>query len=115
VERWEGGSVGILKVRWSNPRWLSRGLLRHVPERLRIGGKLPVPETWCAPKLGMKRAIQLVRTAHPEIDYTFSQTTGFDTWRQQDASMLDFMEPHIWMGRRLDTTKKLDITTSVST
>ena len=46
----------------------------------------------------MKRAIQVVRTAHPEMDYTFSQTTEFDTWRQQDVSMLDFMEPHIWMA-----------------
>jgi hypothetical protein len=46
----------------------------------------------------MKRAIQVVRSAHPEIDYTFSQTTEFETWRQQDVSMLDFMEPHIWMA-----------------
>ncbi len=47
----------------------------------------------------MKRAIQAVRTAYPDLDYTFSQTSEFDEWKQQDVSMLDFMEPHIWMAQ----------------
>jgi hypothetical protein len=47
----------------------------------------------------MRRAIHVVRSAYPQLDYTFSQTTEFDTWRQQDVSMLDFMEPHIWMAQ----------------
>lgn len=47
----------------------------------------------------MRRAIAVVRGAYPNIDYTFSQTSEFDTWREQDVSMLDFMEPHIWMAQ----------------
>jgi hypothetical protein len=47
----------------------------------------------------MKRAIQVVRNAYPDLDYTFSQTSEFDEWKQQDVSMLDFMEPHIWMAQ----------------
>ncbi len=47
----------------------------------------------------MRRAIQVVRTAYPDLDYTFSQTSEFDHWKQQDVSMLDFMEPHIWMAQ----------------
>jgi len=47
----------------------------------------------------MRLAIQVVRNAYPDLDYTFSQTSEFETWRQQDVSMLDFMEPHIWMAQ----------------
>jgi hypothetical protein len=47
----------------------------------------------------MSRAIQVVRKAYPDLDYTFSQTSEFDTWKQQDVSMLDFMELHIWMAQ----------------
>lgn len=47
----------------------------------------------------MKRAIQVVRSAYPDLDYTFSQTSEFDEWKQQDVSMFDFMEPHIWMAQ----------------
>jgi len=31
--------------------------------------------------------------------YTFSQTSEFDEWQQQDISMLDFMELHVWMAQ----------------
>jgi len=47
----------------------------------------------------MRRAIQLVRSAYPDLDYTFSQTSEYETWQQQDVGMLDFMEPHIWMAQ----------------
>lgn len=47
----------------------------------------------------MQQAIQSVRAAFPDLDYSFSQTSEFDTWQQQDVSMLDFMEPHIWMAQ----------------
>ncbi len=39
------------------------------------------------------------RSAYPDLDYTFSQTSEFETWQKQDVSMLDFMEPHIWMAQ----------------
>ncbi len=47
----------------------------------------------------MRRSIQVVRSAYPDLDYTFSQTSEFETWKQQDVSTLDFMEPHIWMAQ----------------
>jgi hypothetical protein len=47
----------------------------------------------------MRRAIQVVRTAYPDLDYTFSQTSEYEEWKQQDVSMLNFMEPHIWMAQ----------------
>lgn len=47
----------------------------------------------------MRRAIAVVRSAYPSLDYTFSQTSEFETWKEQDTSMLDFMEPHIWMAQ----------------
>jgi hypothetical protein len=34
-ERWGGGPTGILKVKGSNPRWLTWGLLHDVPEKAR--------------------------------------------------------------------------------
>ena len=47
----------------------------------------------------MRRAIQVVRSSYPNLDYTFSQTSEFDEWKQQDVSMLDLMEVHIWMAQ----------------
>ena len=47
----------------------------------------------------MRQAIQVVRSAYPNLDYTFSQTSEYEGWKQQDVSMLDFMEPHIWMAQ----------------
>jgi hypothetical protein len=46
----------------------------------------------------MRRAIRVVRGGYPDLDYTFSITSEYDTWKQQDVSMLDFLEPHIWMA-----------------
>jgi hypothetical protein len=47
----------------------------------------------------MRHAVQVVRSAYPDLDYTFSQTSEYDEWKQQDVTMLDFMEPHIWMAQ----------------
>jgi Sugar-binding cellulase-like len=46
----------------------------------------------------MRDAIGVVRTAYPDLDYTFSMTSEYETWRQQDVSMLDLLELHIWMA-----------------
>ena len=46
----------------------------------------------------MRRAINVVRGGYPDLDYTFSVTSEYDTWKQQDVSTLDFLEPHIWMA-----------------
>ena len=47
----------------------------------------------------MRRTIEVVRSSYPDLDYTFSQTSEFDEWKQQDVSMFDFMELHIWMAQ----------------
>ncbi|MDQ2711178.1 MAG: cellulase [Acidobacteriota bacterium] len=46
----------------------------------------------------MNDAIAVVRKSYPDLDYTFSITSEWNTWRKQDVSMLDFLELHIWMA-----------------
>ena len=55
----------------------------------------------------MRDSIALVRRAHPELDYTFSFTSEYDTWREQDVSFLDFLEPHLWMTHFSDFYKQV--------
>lgn len=46
----------------------------------------------------MRDSIAVVQAAFPKLDYTFSITSEWETWRQQDISALDFLELHIWMA-----------------
>ena len=55
----------------------------------------------------MRDAIAVVRAAYPELPYTFSMTSEYDTWKQQDVSMLDFLELHIWMAQAGDFCKQV--------
>lgn len=55
----------------------------------------------------MRNAIAVVRNAYPDLDYTFSTTSEYDTWRAQDVSMLDFLELHIWMTQASDFYKRV--------
>lgn len=48
----------------------------------------------------MAESIAQVRQAYPSLDYTYSFGTQYKDWREQDVSMLDFLEPHIWMASR---------------
>jgi hypothetical protein len=45
----------------------------------------------------MREAIAVVRAAYPDLPYTFSFTTGYESWRSEDVSMHDFLELHCWM------------------
>jgi hypothetical protein len=45
----------------------------------------------------MRDSIAPLRRAYPQLSYTFSFATEYDTWRQQDVAFLDFLEPHVWM------------------
>ena len=56
----------------------------------------------------MRDAIAVVRKSYPDIDYTFSFTSEFDTWKQQEVSMLDFLELHIWMAQASEFNKEID-------
>lgn len=49
-------------------------------------------------KQWMRQSIDAARAVYPHIDYTFSMCTQFDSWRGQDITMLDFLEPHVWMS-----------------
>ena len=46
----------------------------------------------------MSESIGLLREHYPGLPYTFSVCDELPTWREQDVSMLDVMEPHIWMS-----------------
>lgn len=49
-------------------------------------------------KTWMAEGIAEVKEAYPSLDYTFSFTTQFTTWAEQDVTALDLLELHIWMG-----------------
>jgi hypothetical protein len=68
-----------------------KGTLRTSPEGVR----------W------MREAIAAVRAAHSGLSYTFSFTSEYDSWREQDVSMLDFLEPHLWMTHFTDFYEKV--------
>lgn len=46
----------------------------------------------------MNESINAVRAAYPQLRYTYSFTSEYDTWAEQDVSALDLLEPHIWMA-----------------
>ena len=46
----------------------------------------------------MATSIATVRRAYPNLDYTFSFSSQYRDWDQQDVSALDFLEPHLWMA-----------------
>jgi sugar-binding cellulase-like protein len=66
------------------------------------GGEKTAEVSRAAPRATnwMANSIALVRAAYPTIDYTFSFCTQYKDWKAQDVSMLDFLEPHIWMAHR---------------
>ncbi len=68
-----------------------KGLLRGSPEGV----------SW------MADSIAVVREAYPDLAYTFSFTSEYETWRKQDVSMLDFLELHLWMTHFSDFYKQV--------
>jgi hypothetical protein len=56
----------------------------------------PEGERW------MREAIAPLRERFPGLDYTFSVCSEFDGWERQDVSMLDLLEPHLWMAQWSD-------------
>jgi hypothetical protein len=71
--------------------WLRKPTKRNSPEGTR----------W------MRDSIAVVREAFPQFDYTFSFTTEYETWREQDVRFLDFLEPHLWMTHFSDFYKQV--------
>jgi hypothetical protein len=50
----------------------------------------------------MQGAIAPLRERYPRLDYTFSFCSEFATWPEQDVSMLDLLELHLWMAQWSD-------------
>ncbi len=55
----------------------------------------------------MAEPIALLKQSYPQYDYTFSFTSEYQNWKQQDVSMLDFLELHLWMTHFSDFYKKV--------
>lgn len=71
--------------------FVPKGLKRASPEGVR----------W------MREPIDLLRAAHPGYDYTISITNQYQSWRDEDVSMHDFLEPHLWMTHFSDFYRKV--------
>lgn len=46
----------------------------------------------------MRESVEATKREFPNLDYTFSFCSQYDDWREQDVTMLDFLEPHVWMS-----------------
>jgi hypothetical protein len=46
----------------------------------------------------MARSIGQLRAEFPDLVYTYSFAHELETWKSQDVSMLDILEPHVWMS-----------------
>ncbi len=55
----------------------------------------------------MTGALKVVRAAYPDLSYTFSFTSEYETWKSEDVSFLDFLELHLWMTHFSDFYKKV--------
>lgn len=56
----------------------------------------------------MRESIAHLKQAYPNIACTFSFTDEYETWRDQDVAMLDFLELHCWMTQFSDFYKQVD-------
>jgi len=56
------------------------------------GRNTPKIQSW------MDESIAMVRSAYPQLDYTYSFCSELLTWQDQDVRSLDLLEPHIWMA-----------------
>ena len=55
----------------------------------------------------MRDSIAQLKQTYPHLSCTFSFTSEYDTWREQDVSMLDFLELHFWMTTFSDFYKQV--------
>jgi len=49
----------------------------------------------------MRESIEYCRAAYPDLAYTYSFCMEYANWREQDVTMLDLLEPHIWMANEV--------------
>ncbi len=88
----------ILYVDFSNefptPFWTPYlyGGNENTPSNQEKSRRLPEIAAW------MREAIKETGRQYPRLDYTFSFCTQYRDWKDQDVSMLDLLEPHVWMS-----------------
>lgn len=46
----------------------------------------------------MRDSIETVRAEYPDLDYTYSFSSEYSNWQEQDVSTFDVLEPHVWMA-----------------
>ena len=85
-------SISATSGRWTSGR---RSIRRTRPRRSPLGVR------W------MKKPWASSRAAYPDLTYTFSFTSEYDDWQQQDVSMLDLLELHMWMTHFSDFYKQV--------
>jgi hypothetical protein len=73
----------------------------HEPGKPEFRRATPEGEAW------MHDSIATLREKYPQLDYTYSFCSEYDTWERQDVSMLDFLEPHVWMAQSSDFYEKV--------
>lgn len=61
--------------------WIPAGTKRNSPEGVR----------W------MRESVTKLKQTYPRLNCTFSFTSEYKTWREQDVAMLDLLELHLWM------------------
>jgi len=71
-------------------------MFEHDPFKATRTSPLLRTESWV--EEWMRDSIELVRAEFPGVDLTYSFTNEFTTWREQDVSSFDLLEPHVWMS-----------------
>lgn len=46
----------------------------------------------------MRESVAAVRAKFPDLDLTFSLTSGLMSWSEQNVGFFDVLEPHVWMA-----------------
>lgn len=49
----------------------------------------------------MRESIEFCRASYPDLSYTYSFCMEYANWPEQDVTMLDLLEPHIWMANEV--------------
>ncbi len=56
----------------------------------------------------MRKIEEGFRIYYPDMPLTFSSASGFNFWKEEDVSMHDFLELHLWMSNYSEFYKEID-------
>lgn len=86
---------------WPLPRWAPFLYAEGEAAQYEHQRSEALIENWTA------EAISVPRAQYPNLDYTFSVCSQYDTLREQHVDMLDLLEPHVWMANSTDYYHKV--------